>query len=352
LAAPISDVVLSATVLDPGEASVTPATLTFTPQDWNQEQSLTIAAMDDAVDDGPQTTLLTLRVVDALSPAEYDAVPDQVIAVMVLDDDVSGIVLAHGANATVVSERGPGDAFTVRLASQPSGTVMLRLVVANPDELTSDLDEFTFTPQDWNAPQDVTLQAVDDLIHDGNQEVTVTVSVELDRSSVDYLAVLPATLTVVTVDDDVASLVLGHPGSSTHVEENGGSDTINVSLASQPTGVVVVAIANEDPSQLIASPPLLTFTTSDWSQPQAVALTAIDDARVEGDRTVTVTLHVIDAQTSAGHHRRGIDRPTRWRRPCERDEHGRDRDHARAGRPGVHLGQLERIPTRDPHERA
>ena len=56
-----------------------------------------------------------------------------------------------------------------------------------------------------------------------------------------------------------------------------------MTLRRAPTGTVTVAINGG--SQITASPPSLTFTTSDWNVPQKVTLTAVDDAAVEGNHT-------------------------------------------------------------------
>ena len=48
-----SDVVLTVTSGDTGEATVAPATLTFTTANWNSPQTVTVTGVDDAVVDGP-----------------------------------------------------------------------------------------------------------------------------------------------------------------------------------------------------------------------------------------------------------------------------------------------------------
>src|SRR5436190_10386250 len=50
--APTSNVVLSVTSSDTGEATAAPATLTFTPADWNVAQTLTITGVNDSLIDG------------------------------------------------------------------------------------------------------------------------------------------------------------------------------------------------------------------------------------------------------------------------------------------------------------
>jgi ribosomal protein L24E len=68
-------------------------------------------------------------------------------------------------------------------------------------------------------------------------------------------------------------------GGSTVVTEHGASDTVSVALALQPTAPVVVQAAPD--AQLTVQPSSLTFTPGNWSTPQVLTLTAVDDAAVE-----------------------------------------------------------------------
>ena len=57
-AQPASNVVISVTSGDTGEATVSPATLTFTSGNWNSAQTVTVTGVDDSLVDGSQTTAL------------------------------------------------------------------------------------------------------------------------------------------------------------------------------------------------------------------------------------------------------------------------------------------------------
>ncbi|MEE4174144.1 MAG: proprotein convertase P-domain-containing protein [Xanthomonadales bacterium] len=52
---PTQDVFLSLSSNDPGEGTVTPTSLTFTPGDWNVPQPVTVTGVDDDIQDGPVT---------------------------------------------------------------------------------------------------------------------------------------------------------------------------------------------------------------------------------------------------------------------------------------------------------
>ena len=58
---------------DTGEATVSPATLTFTPATWNVAQPVTVTGVSDDTVDGSQTSTITISVDDAASDDSFDA---------------------------------------------------------------------------------------------------------------------------------------------------------------------------------------------------------------------------------------------------------------------------------------
>jgi hypothetical protein len=76
-------------------------------------------------------------------------------------------------------------------------------------------------------------------------------------------------------------------GGSTAVTEGGATDTYTVVLTGEPTANVT--ITPTPGSQLTVSPPNLTFTISNWSTPQTVTVTAVNDAVAEGTHNGTIT---------------------------------------------------------------
>ena len=71
--------------------------------------------------------------------------------------------------------------------------------------------------------------------------------------------------------------------------EGGGTGAFTIVLNSAPTANVTVTIAADpaSPDQCIFSAASLTFTTANWSIPQSVTVTAVNDTLVEGAHTCT-----------------------------------------------------------------
>lgn len=101
----------------------------------------------------------------------------------------------------------------------------------------------------------------------------------------------PCTTSASDESDDVffidAGVLIDEPGGSTTAAEGGTSDTYTVVLITQPTSDVVIGITPDD--QLTVSPTSLTFTSANWSTPQAVTVEAIDDNEAEGPHSGVIT---------------------------------------------------------------
>jgi subtilisin family serine protease/subtilisin-like proprotein convertase family protein len=90
------------------------------------------------------------------------------------------------------------------------------------------------------------------------------------------------------VDDDTAGISLDAP-SGLVTSEGGGSRTLSVALTSQPSADVIVTLASSDTTEGNVSPTQLTFASANWSTPQWVTLTGVNDQLDDGDITYWVS---------------------------------------------------------------
>ncbi len=95
-----------------------------------------------------------------------------------------------------------------------------------------------------------------------------------------------------------AGLVVVESSGSTSVSESGTSDTISVSLASQPTADVTIAISSNDTSELSVSTSELTFTIANWDVAQLITVTGVADGLVDGVQSTTISLDPSSSDTS------------------------------------------------------
>ena len=88
-AAPTSDVTLMVSSDDTGEATVSPTTLTFTPENYATPQPVTVTGADEAIFDGDQISNIVFSVIDGSSADEYDPVLEVTAEVTTLDDEAN-----------------------------------------------------------------------------------------------------------------------------------------------------------------------------------------------------------------------------------------------------------------------
>ncbi len=114
---PASDVVITVVSSDTGEATVAPASLTFTSSNWYTPQTVTVTGVDDALVDGTQTSSITMSISDAASSNEYDPVADQVVSAEVTDNDGGGGGGGGPSTITMTSPNG-GESWTAAQQKQ------------------------------------------------------------------------------------------------------------------------------------------------------------------------------------------------------------------------------------------
>ncbi|QEG22393.1 hypothetical protein [Mariniblastus fucicola] len=85
------------------------------------------------------------------------------------------------------------------------------------------------------------------------------------------------------------------PTSSLVTTESGGTATFEVVLLGAPAGIVSVSVSSSDVSEGITSTMQLQFTPDDWSQPQTVTVTGVDERIDDGNQTYSINLSAADS---------------------------------------------------------
>ncbi|MCB0878189.1 MAG: Ig-like domain repeat protein [Thermoleophilia bacterium] len=260
--------------------------LTFTGADWWINQTVTVEAYDDAImemDPHPGQVVLTATSADPV----YDGFPITPENFDVDDNDFAGVdvtALGAPANVTDVTEGGASDTVQVVLTSEPTAPVTITGVVGNGTAPTSSPDAkfaapITFLPTNWNVPQTMTIDAIDDNFDELDPE-TNSLSYSISSSDPFYTPVTPNTgagTTVVTVhDNDTAAFTYSSTGPF-HVTEGGASQSFTIALQTIPTAPVTLDFTLTT-GQATATPMTLTFTPGNWNVPQTVTVAAVDDA--------------------------------------------------------------------------
>ena len=101
-----------------------------------------------------------------------------------MDDDTAGISV--NVDTTLeTTEGGDGNQFTVVLDTQPMSEVTVALTVGDGTEGSLSAGVLTFTANDWNQPQAVTVSAVDDDVDDGTITYPIAIRATADDPKYD-----------------------------------------------------------------------------------------------------------------------------------------------------------------------
>ena len=261
-----------------------PDRLTFSPSNWNQEKTVTVtSAQDDDARDDTATLSHTVSSTDA----DYNGITVPEVDVTATDDETAGVSILP--EELTIAEGG-SDSYRVFLTSQPAHDVTVTISYSGDQDVSIDDQELTFTGSDWETAQAVTVSADQD---EDARDDTATLSHSVASTDGDYNGIGVSEVEVTATDDETAGVSI-LPEELTIAE--GGSDTYQVVLTSQPTHEVTVTITHSGDGDIGMDHQELTFTDSDWETAQTVTVSAAqdDDAR-DDTATLSHTVSSTDA---------------------------------------------------------
>jgi hypothetical protein len=281
--------------LDPGEATVSPSSLTFTITDWDIPQTVTVTGVDDAITDGMQTAVIDLG---TASGGDYEGLDPGDVVVSNLDDEVSSspavIVLTGDGLITAEDPVTPlSDTFQVVLNSQPASDVSIGTISSTDiSEVTVNPISITFSTANWDIPVTVTVTGVDDLENDGMKTVNINLG-STTSADANWDGMVLAPVSVHNLDNDAPKGISVIAGSQLMVSESGSECWFEVVLDSEPSAQVDISVATNDTTEgTITSPAsgMLSFIAGNWDTPQTVIVTGVDDFEADGDTSFSVVL--------------------------------------------------------------
>ncbi|MDA9930145.1 PKD domain-containing protein [Alphaproteobacteria bacterium] len=265
-------------------ASITPS-VTFTPENWNQAQTVTVIAADDNDVNTNRTLLLTHTV----SGGGYGGVPVQQISILLSDDEGPQLVVTP--RTLNLTEGGSAGVFNVKLSAAPSGTAIVN--VRRFGDVSVSSRNLTFTTSNWQTAKSVTVTVNNDNTDTGKRTGRIT----LVPVSGGYEDAYPVPVIVNITDDDrvsdAASITVGAPSNSTVAEDSSTPITYDVTLSEAPVGDTPVTIAlavtpSASSDKVTLSSSTLTFSKTDWAA-KTVTVTPVNDTIDNLDRNFTIT---------------------------------------------------------------
>ncbi|NQZ43772.1 MAG: gliding motility-associated C-terminal domain-containing protein [Flavobacteriaceae bacterium] len=155
----------------------------------------------------------------------------------------------------------------------------------------------------WDTGVDLVVTGLDDAIVDGNVDYTLTTG-DPTSGDANYDALGAGDvddLTVTNDDDDLAGFTITESDGNTITSESGSSDTVFVVLESEPIANVTINIASDNTDEATVSPSSISFNAANFSSPQPVTITGVDDNRVDGTQNYDITFSVDDASSDAAY---------------------------------------------------
>ena len=282
-AQPSGNVTVTPTVSGSADVTVEPAALTFAPGTWEDVQTVTVFGAQDVDGDDDRAA-----VSHAVTGADYEenGVTAPEVLVKVSDTGITIAGAAFSVSPERVNEGAGSQTMTAQVwlgtgnerTTDTEVTVLVRSGTASESDFQANPAVFTFSipAGETFGVQEFGLNIVDDGLDEEQETITVSASATgLDLEPVD----------VTIVDNDGRGLDFSRLSL---VVDEGGSETYEVALSSQPTETVEVTLTVSGAPEVTVSPEALTFTTADWDQAREITVSAaLDPDTDDGDATIT-----------------------------------------------------------------
>jgi sugar lactone lactonase YvrE len=298
---PTADVELTFVGSSSAGLAFNPASLTFTPTNWNVVQYVNITAVPDRIDNGNRDELYSHST--TTSATEYAGIlPDDVLAhITDAAIDVAGVTLSKATLS--VTEGGASGTYTVVLNTKPTANVTITPTASSAADLTVSPSTLTFTSVNWNTAQTVTVTAVNDKIDNVTDTRDVDIANTSSSTDTNYSSTVPISggttpgniVRTTITDIDTAGIILAETGGSTSIIEGETTDTYTINLASKPLGNVIFELTSTMEATTAAR--FYTFTPSNWNTPQIASISGIVNGIAEGTHSATI-IHTISYTTA------------------------------------------------------
>jgi len=196
------------------------------------------------------------------------------------------LITVYPTRGLVTTEAGGTDSFTVVLDFKPEADVTIGIYCNDPTEGIADTLSLTFTSDNWDIPQKVTVTGVDDVLYDGNQVCKIVTDPAVSSDS--NFSGLDADDVYFTNVDDKSPGITVNPTSGLATTESGGTDSFVVVLNTSPSYDVTIGLSSSDTTEGTVDPSSLIFTSDNWDIPQNVTVTGVDDGVDDGNQAYTV----------------------------------------------------------------
>ena len=266
LAIPLSTSRQQGITLD--DYSGVPGSVSFGASDT--ESTFTFSATQDHIDDDGEGLRISFG--SSLPTGVTSVSPVQTI-VHISDDDAVGVTVDPTALEVL---EGKSSSYTVVLDSQPTHDVTIGINPPTGTEILTLQSRLTFTTNNWNMAQPVTVIANPDR---DKVDDSGTITHSIDSLDSNYDRATPSHVAITVIDDDVTAVTVSFAQNSYLVAE-GSTTSVEIILNADPQRTVTIPITRTDESGATSTdysgiPDSVTFNAGDTRR--AFTLSALSD---------------------------------------------------------------------------
>ena len=289
---PSADVELEFVGDGSNEATISTPSLTFTPSNWNINQTVTLTGVDDFVIDGDVAYAFITNEATS-SDVNYTGLNPSDITGINNDNDVAELIVSPG-EVLQTSEAGGIAPLSVMLSSQPSDKVTVTIRNLNAAEATLWASSssvfgntfnnavFEFDSTNWNIPQTATLSGRNDDVIDGDIGYTLE-TLNLVSADAEFNNINPPDIDAINYDNDGYTITISPLGVITTTEGiDGGFD---ISLGTAPSAPVTIQLESSDVSEGIVASEVVFDIGETYKR---VSIDAVDEDDVDGNVPYTI----------------------------------------------------------------
>ncbi len=214
--------------------------------------------------------------------------------------NIPGSITIAPTAGLMTAESGLSANFTIVLNSAPTSNVTIPISSSNTAEGTVSTTSLTFTPANYNTPQTVFVNGVNDVVVDGSISYKILTGNAIS-TDVNYNGLDPSDVEVINADNDSIGITVSSISGNT--SESGLTASFTVVLNSAPTANVTIPISSSNTAEGTVSTASLTFTPANSNTPQTVFVNGVNDAIADGDINYVI---ITGSTTSADANYNGI----------------------------------------------
>ena len=278
--APVGDTTVSFVVNDTTEATLSINEYIFTPENFYKPVTVTVTGADDTLMDGTINTFVRISLVGE------DEEKHKFVYVANQDNESTDLLTITGiTNLRINANEGQSITQTVNFAmtSEPVSETVFNIDIQSTF-ITPSQNSIVFNAGDWNIAKPVvfTLNQPENNLASGD----ITEEIKVREDNINYLK----TISVVFADNDVLE---SNVDSGEGLLYEDSSLTVDISLNKEPVNNVNLSVVSANTGRLSVAPPNLTFTPGNYSTPQTVTLSGVDNGTLDPPGTVDISLSFV-----------------------------------------------------------